>query len=73
MGFTVLAAVLTAPALALAIVAALTGVALWSWLALAVGLLLGAGLAVGGVALGGRVFDRTGPLLLVRVRATAGY
>lgn len=73
MGFTVLAAVLTAPALALAIVAALTGVALWSWLALAVGLLLGAGLAVGGVALGGRVFDRTGPLLLARVRATAGY
>lgn len=73
MGFTFLAAVLTAPALALAIAAAISGSALLSWLALPVGLLVGAGVAVGGIAIGGRAFDRTGPLLLARVRATSGY
>lgn len=73
MGFTFLAAALTAPALALAVAAALSGSALLSWLALAVGLLVGAGVAAGGIAIGGRAFDRTGPLLLARVRATSGY
>jgi ABC-2 type transport system permease protein len=73
MGFTLLAGVLTAPALALAIAAVVTGAAVWSWLALVAGLLIGVGVAVAGVALGGRVFDRTGPLLLERVRTTSGY
>ena len=73
MGFTALAAVLTAPAIALAAVAVFVGGALWSWLALVVGLVVGGALAMGGVVLGGRIFDRTGPLLLARVRATAGY
>lgn len=73
MGFTMLAMVLTAPALVLAVVAAAGGGALWSWLALAIGLLIGAGVALGGIALGGRQFDRTGALLLARVRVTSGY
>jgi ABC-2 type transport system permease protein len=73
MGFTLLAGALTGPALALAIVAAVSGAALWSWLALAVGLLIGVGVTVAGVAVGGRAFDRTGPLLLERVRTTSGY
>jgi ABC-2 type transport system permease protein len=73
MGFTLMAGVITGPALALAVVAAVSGAVLWSWLALAVGLLVGAGVAVAGVAVGGRAFDRTGPLLLARVRATSGY
>jgi ABC-2 type transport system permease protein len=73
MGFTLMAGVLTAPALALAIAAVVTGAAVWSWLALVAGLLIGVGVAVAGVALGGRVFDRTGPLLLERVRTTSGY
>jgi ABC-2 type transport system permease protein len=56
MGFTLMAGVLTAPALALV-----------------AGLFIGVGVAVAGVAVRGRVFDRTGPLLLERVRTTSGY
>lgn len=73
MGFTFLAAALTAPALALAVAAALSGSVLLSWLALAVGLLVGAGAAIAGVVIGGREFDRTGPVLLARIRTTSGY
>ena len=73
MGFTVLAAVLIGPALGLAVVAVVTGSALWSWLALVVGLVLGVVLAVVGVVVGGRAFDRTAPVLLERIRATSGY
>ncbi|MCS0499600.1 hypothetical protein [Protaetiibacter mangrovi] len=73
MGFTLLAGALTAPALGLAVAAAVAGSAALSWLSLVVGLLVGVAAAVAGVAIGGRVFDRTGPLLLARVHATAGY
>jgi ABC-2 type transport system permease protein len=73
MGFTLVAGVLTAPALVLAVVAVVSGAAVWSWLALVAGLFIGVGVAVGGVVLGGRVFDRSGPLLLERVHATSGY
>lgn len=73
MGFTALAAVLVSPALGLAVLAAVQGSVLFSWLALLAGLVLGVAVALGGVALGGRVFDRTAPTLLARIRTTSGY
>ncbi|PZQ89600.1 MAG: hypothetical protein DI534_07280 [Leifsonia xyli] len=73
MGFTLLAGVFVVPALVLAILAALQDSAVLSWLALLVGLGVGVGVARAGVVIGGRHFDRTGPLLLARIRATAGY
>lgn len=73
MGFTLVSGVFIAPALALAELAVFSGLALWSWLALVVGLGVGAGVAFAGVAVGGRVFDASGPLLLERIRATSGY
>ncbi len=73
MGFTFLAALLVAPAIVLAVLAALQGSPLFSWLALAVGLAIGGGVAAAGVAIGGRAFDRTAPELLARIRATSGY
>jgi ABC-2 type transport system permease protein len=66
------AAVLSVPELALAIVGAATGSPLLSWLSLAVGLVLGVGLSVVGVLVGGRMFDRNGPLLLQRIRSFKG-
>ena len=50
----------------------LTLSALLGWLALAVGVLWGAGSLVIGVRVGGRILDRTGPALLARMRRTGG-
>ena len=72
-GFTLLAGALTLPPLALTIVAGLGGGALFSWAALVVGLAVGLGAAVGGIAWGGRLFDGSAPTLLGRIRATVGY
>lgn len=60
--------VLGLPSLILAILAATTGQAVFGWLALVVGLALGAAIAVGGVLIGGRGFDRNAPALLARLR-----
>ncbi|MES1170350.1 MAG: hypothetical protein ABUL47_06665, partial [Leifsonia sp.] len=46
--------------------------AVLGWLALAVGVLWGAGSLAIGVRLGGRILDRTGPALLARMRRTGG-
>jgi ABC-2 type transport system permease protein len=48
------------------------GSELLGWLALAVGVLWGAGSLVLGVRMGGRILDRTGPALLARMRRTVG-
>lgn len=64
--------VLGLPGLVLAIVAAVTGQALFSWLALLVGVLLGGALLVIGIVIGGRAFDRTAPDLLARLRSMPG-
>jgi ABC-2 type transport system permease protein len=53
---------------ALAVAALLTGVPLLGWLTLVVGISLGAALALGGIALGGRVLDAAGPAVLARLR-----
>jgi ABC-2 type transport system permease protein len=75
LGFIVcwLAAVaLASPALVLLGIAAVTGSALFGWLALLVGLVLGPAVFAGGVAVGGRTFDRTAPSLLLQLKAVKG-
>jgi ABC-2 type transport system permease protein len=63
---------LAVPELALGIAALIIHSALLGWLALAVGVLWGAGALVIGVRVGGRILDRTGPALLARMRRTGG-
>lgn len=73
---TAVTAVIAIPELALGIfslgLGSGPGSALLGWLALAVGVLWGAGTLVLGVRMGGRILDRTGPALLARMRRTAG-
>ncbi len=64
----VIVAVLGSPALVLAFLAAATGEALYGWLALVVGVLLGSAVLVAGTVIGGRIFDRNAPALLARLR-----
>jgi ABC-2 type transport system permease protein len=61
--------VLGAPALVLAIVSMVTASAPLGAVALLVGIVVGAGVIVGGVFLGGRLLDRSGPGLLQRIKA----
>lgn len=72
LGVWILAAVLAAPEIILAILAVATGNALFGWLALVVGVVLGVVFFILGVRIGGRIFDRTAPDLLQRVRAASG-
>ncbi|MCK6067106.1 MULTISPECIES: hypothetical protein [Microbacterium] len=67
----VVALVIASPALGLAIAAGITGSSVLGWIALPVGIVVGAAALTGGILLGGRIFDRTAPALLVRVRAFA--
>ena len=69
--FVVLAAcgVVALPAVIVAGISVISGNAALGWVALAVGLGVGAGVAAGGVALGGRTLERTGPDLLLRIKA----
>lgn len=69
--FVVLAvcAVLAAPALVTATVSAVTASAALGWIALVVGLFIGAGVVAAGVVIGGRTLERTGPELLARIKA----
>jgi ABC-2 type transport system permease protein len=61
--------VLGLPSLVPAVIAAATGQALFGWIALVVGLVLGSGILVLGIFVGGRAFDRNAPALLARLRA----
>jgi ABC-2 type transport system permease protein len=63
---------LAVPELALGIVGLVIHSALLGWLALAVGVLWGAGALVIAVRVGGGILDRTGPALLARMRRTGG-
>lgn len=60
--------VLALPEIVLSIVFFITRAPLFGWLALTVGVLLGAACLVGGIALGGKVLDKRGPELLAQVR-----
>jgi len=63
--------VLSAPAAVLALVAVVQGSTLLGWIALAVGVVLGAVVLVVGVRVGGSMLDRRAPELLQRMRAFA--
>lgn len=59
--------ILCLPELVLAIIGIVTGIALYGWLALAVGIVLGCTFLTVGVRVGGRVLDRHGPELLAQL------
>lgn len=56
------------PAIVLAVLSVAMASPLLGWLALAVGIVVGAGAVAAGVWIGGRTLDRTGPDLLVRIK-----
>ncbi|MEO5921966.1 MAG: transporter [Pseudolysinimonas sp.] len=60
--------VLALPVIVLAVAALISGATALAWAAFAVGLASGVGIAVGGVLLGGRVLDASGPAVLARLR-----
>jgi ABC-2 type transport system permease protein len=61
--------VLVLPEAVLAVIGFVTGEAIYGWLALACGLVLGLGMLVVAVRWGGSVLDRRGPELLVQLQA----
>lgn len=69
MGGLLVLALLALPELVLTVVAFGSGSPLWSWAALAVGVLLGGVLLVVGIRVGGRAFDRRAPELLGQLAA----
>ncbi|MFG6446266.1 hypothetical protein ACFXP7_13210 [Microbacterium sp. P06] len=68
-GLWFVAGVLAAPEIVLAILALALGGPLWTWLTVAVGVVLGLILCAIGVLVGGRVLDRTAPALLTRLKS----
>ncbi|HEY2556437.1 MAG TPA: transporter [Diaminobutyricibacter sp.] len=60
--------VLALPIVAAGVAALAGGSHLLGWLALVVGLVAGSGVALGGLVLGGRVLDASGPAVLARLR-----
>ncbi len=68
-GIWLLILVLGSPAVVLAIIAAVTGAQVFSWASLVVGIVLGTAFLVAGILVGGRVFDRHAPELLLRLRS----
>ena len=61
-------ALLCLPEIVLLVVSLVTREAVWGWLGLAVGVVLGAVFLVLGVRLGGRVLDGRAPELLLQLR-----
>jgi ABC-2 type transport system permease protein len=61
--------VLVLPETVLAIIGFVTGEAIYGWLALVCGLVLGLGMLVAGVRWGGSILDKRGPELLVQLQA----
>lgn len=62
-------AVLAAPALVLSFTGMASGSPTTGWIALLVALAVGTGVIIAGVLVGGRTLDRTGPDLLLRIKA----
>lgn len=61
--------VVASPSLILAAIAAALSSPVWGWAAVVTAFVVGIAAIVGGVILGGRTLDRTGPDLLARIRA----
>ncbi|WP_203580965.1 hypothetical protein [Microbacterium hibisci] len=68
-GIWLVALALSAPAIILGLIAFFTQNAPLSGVACAVGVVLGLAVLVGGILLGGRMLDGTGPVLLARLKA----
>lgn len=68
-GIWLVALALSAPAVIVGIIGYLSASATLSWIAGALGVVLGVAVLVGGILLGGRMLDRTGPVLLARLKA----
>jgi hypothetical protein len=62
----------TLPVAALAIVALVSGSQPIGWAALAVALVLGVAVALGGASIGGRILDSSGAAMLARLRLIRG-
>jgi ABC-2 type transport system permease protein len=71
-GVLVGTAVLGAPAVVASALLLAGGDPAMGWVALAVGVVYGLAVAIAGALIGGRVFDRTAPALLARLRALNG-
>lgn len=69
LGIWVLIAVLGSPAAVLAIIGAVVGNTTFGWAALVTGLVLGSVFLLVGILVGGRLFDRHAPELLLRLRS----
>jgi ABC-2 type transport system permease protein len=69
LGIWLVALALAAPSVIVGLVAFFTGNAGLSWVAGAVGVVMGAVVLVIGIGVGGRMLDRTGPVLLSRLKA----
>jgi ABC-2 type transport system permease protein len=65
-------AVLAAPAVVPALLAAIIGGTVFSWVALVVGVILGPVLLAVGVLVGGRIFDRRAPALFAQLKSQRG-
>jgi ABC-2 type transport system permease protein len=63
------AIVLASPAIVVGLIGFFTESAMLNWIALAAGIVLGIVFLVVGIVVGGRMLDRTGPLLLSRLKA----
>jgi ABC-2 type transport system permease protein len=64
-------AVVTAPEIVLLVVALLTGQAVWGWIGLVLGVVLGPVTLAVGVRVGGDLLDRRAPQLLVQLQKDA--
>ena len=72
LGIWLVAIVLSAPAVVTGLVAFFTGDGALSWIAGVVGLAIGLIVVTVGILVGGRALDRTGPVLLSRLKAMRG-
>jgi ABC-2 type transport system permease protein len=68
-GIWLVALVLSAPVVILGLIAYFTQNAGLSWVACAVGIVVGAAVLIGGILLGGRMLDTSAPVLLARLKA----
>lgn len=69
LGIWLIALALSAPAVVVGIIAYVTANAAMSWISGGIGILVGVGVLVAGILIGGRLLDRTGPVLLSRLKA----
>jgi ABC-2 type transport system permease protein len=69
LGIWLVAVLLSAPAIVVGLIGYFTASTTLSWIAGVVGVVLGAAVLVGGILIGGRMLDRSAPVLLARLKA----